>query len=196
MKNLATNEPGFIGTLTPGDNYLTFVAPDTITLPWTIPPYPGDDYVLVEKGEGEYEWSPLVANEPTELGEITADSETWITVEYGTVTWPPVNTDVIITGKQIIMEGQVIFNQQPIFLQGGQPMFTLSSVLIIMVICIITVKWVMPLLTLRRMAKALVRLVLKPFQKAGKKVETEIDKAAAVVGEEWRAAGDDKEPSA
>jgi len=132
-----------------------------------------------------------------EIGDLTWEPATYISV-------PPVimahDKDVITFKKdgQIIIEGQVIFKEQPIFMKGGnQPMeYTLGSTLFIMVICIITVKWIMPHLTLRKMAKALVRLVLKPFQRAGRKVETEIDKAAEVVGDEWREASkDDEEPN-
>ena len=84
------------------------------------------------------------------------------------------------------MGSQAVYKQPPIFEKGGQPMdFTLGSVLIIMVICIITTKWIMPLLTLRKIARALVRLVLKPFHKGAKKVEAEVDRAAAIIGEEW-----------
>ena len=71
--------------------------------------------------------------------------------------------------------------------------FTLGGVFIIMVICIVTTKWIMPHLTLRKMARALVRLIFRPFNKGVKKAAAALDHANSVIHDEWDKADAEEE---
>jgi len=56
-------------------------------------------------------------------------------------------------------------------------MFTVFNVIIIMIICIVTVKWIIPRLTIRYTIRKFVNWVWKPGKKQIKIIETEWDEA-------------------
>lgn len=109
-----------------------------------------------------------------------SDSLEWATIEM--------EGDFELSGK-IIIDGKVLtkeyfesLEQQIINLESRevQPMFTTINVLIIMLICVVTVKFVMPKLTLKFILRKFATLFYKPGKRA-----------AADAKEEWAEAKKD-----
>jgi len=88
---------------------------------------------------------------------------------------------VLLNGKELSKEYFESIEQKILNLEKkeDQPMFTVMNTLIIMLICVVTVKFVMPKLTIKYILRKFANLVYKPGKKKVEEIESEWEKAKA-----------------
>ena len=110
--------------------------------------------------------------------EAGSDTITWKppTLEAFTVT---IDGKVLLQGKELSKQYFESIEQRIINLETREDyaMFTTMNILIIMLIVIVTVKFVMPKLTIKYILRKFANLVYKPGKKAKEEIEVEWEKA-------------------
>jgi len=92
---------------------------------------------------------------------------------------------------EIIYRGRIVYRDSPpVYIESGQTvyvdrpirkevpiMWTWTNIAIVAVICIVTVKWILPRLNWRTGIRVFVKLVWRPARKEAKTIKTEWEKA-------------------
>ena len=131
---------------------------DTLTLPDTGDVV-GNQYLVLDTATGSLEWE-------TPLMDVFA-----VTVDGG----------LLLQGKELSKEYFESIEQKILNLEKkeAQPMFTVTNILIFMLIVVVTVKFVIPRLTIKYIFRKFANLVYKPGKKKIAEAETEWEKAKA-----------------
>ena len=121
--------------------------------------------------------------------EIGTATDATITFDSSpTITWKPptleaftvtIDGKVLLQGKELSKQYFESIEQRIINLETREDyaMFTTMNILIIMLIVIVTVKFVMPKLTIKYILRKFANLVYKPGKKAKEEIEVEWEKA-------------------
>jgi len=122
----------------------------------------------------------LVLDHPSPDQILTYEDGTadWVVLEF-TQEGVIIEGILNLSGKELSKQYFESIEQRIINLETreDQTMFTTTNILIIMLICIITVKFVIPKLTIKYILRKFANLVYKPGKKKIEEVETEWEKA-------------------